>query len=207
MHLSQSVQLIDVCLGDETYSTHSPGAARAKRMMASLTGVTVTLLGTLSVVAQGSTATTQSPTASASVQASASVYPGSATYSYLGCYNETTGNPDLGNVRALAGGNMTASNSMTVEQCMAFCGSNKYAGLEYGRECWCSDTLNSFAQKLPDLNCSLTCSGDKTEVCGGFLALTTYQRKADAKSHGYRLTHWSSVMLLLFCCFGVYAVV
>lgn len=90
-------------LGDEIYP--------AKRMMALIIRVLVTLLGALSIVAQSSTPTTQSPTSSLTAQASASVYPGSATYSYLGCYNETTGNPDVGNVRALAGGNMVRSSS------------------------------------------------------------------------------------------------
>jgi len=56
---------------------------------------------------------------------------------------------------------------MTVEQCFALCGSRTFAGLEYGRECWCSNVLNSYAEKLSDGNCSLTCSGDKKEVCGG----------------------------------------
>ena len=58
---------------------------------------------------------------------------------------------------------------MTVEQCFAFCGTSSFAGLEYGRECWCSNVLNTYAEKLTDANCSLTCRGDKTEVCGGVL--------------------------------------
>ena len=63
----------------------------------------------------------------------------------------------------------TASDTMTVEQCLSFCGGLEYVGLEYGRECWCSAKLNSYAPKLPDDKCSSPCSGDKAEVCGGSL--------------------------------------
>lgn len=63
---------------------------------------------------------------------------------------------------------------MTVNQCLSFCGDDKYAGLEYGRECWCADMLNSYATKLPDASCSLTCTGDVTEVCGGSLMLVSF---------------------------------
>ena len=57
------------------------------------------------VSAQPSSPTTTSPS-STSTQALASIVPGSAAYGYFGCYNETTSNSNVGNVRALAGGNM-----------------------------------------------------------------------------------------------------
>ena len=59
---------------------------------------------------------------------------------------------------------------MTVQTCLTQCSSgagNVFAGLEYGRECWCAPDLNSFANKLPDANCTLPCAGNTTEVCGG----------------------------------------
>ena len=58
---------------------------------------------------------------------------------------------------------------MTVSMCLAFCGDSTYAGLEYGRECWCASELNTNAAKLPDANCTLACMGDNTEICGGSL--------------------------------------
>lgn len=52
----------------------------------------------------------QDPTSSASsassTGATASILLDTASYSYIGCYNETTGNPSVGNTRALASGNM-----------------------------------------------------------------------------------------------------
>ncbi|MCJ1463627.1 hypothetical protein MMC07_002235 [Pseudocyphellaria aurata] len=102
----------------------------------------------------------------------ANIAPGNSVYAYYGCYNETTGDPSVGNKRALAGGSMTSSTSMTIQTCLAQCNSgagNVFAGLEYGRECWCAPDLNAFANKLPDTNCTLPCAGNATEVCGGAL--------------------------------------
>lgn len=77
-------------------------------------------------------------------------------YTYAGCWNETTGIPGGGGARALQQGqtvscisripcssrlealltcvgNQTASNVMTIDECLSFCGdSSQYAGLEYG---------------------------------------------------------------------------
>ncbi|KAI4154363.1 MAG: hypothetical protein L6R39_001390, partial [Caloplaca ligustica] len=52
-----------------------------------------------------SPATTTSAAAQ-SAPSSAAVVPGTSTYSYLGCYNETTGDSATGNARALSGGSM-----------------------------------------------------------------------------------------------------
>lgn len=75
-------------------------------MIAPIACLIFVLVGASTVLAQHPSPTAQSSTASTPAQAFASVYPGSATYDYLGCYNETTGDADVGNVRALAGGNM-----------------------------------------------------------------------------------------------------
>ncbi|MCJ1306187.1 hypothetical protein MMC08_009005 [Hypocenomyce scalaris] len=109
----------------------------------------------------------QTPTSSSAPTATlsyASIVPSTTSYTYTGCYNETTGDAAAGDVRALAGGSMNASDTMTVELCLQFCGSYTYAGLEYGRECWCSSLLNSNSVKLPDANCTLRCSGDQSEA-------------------------------------------
>ena len=71
----------------------------------------------------------------------------------------------------------SASDTMTVEQCLAFCGQTEYAALEYGRECWCAATLNVYAPKLADADCSLTCTGDGSQLCGGSLKLVPPQER------------------------------
>ena len=65
---------------------------------------------------------------------------------------------------------MEGLDSMTAAQCLSFCGAGKgFAGLEYGRECWCAGNLNANAGKVPDADCNTPCMGDGTEVCGGTL--------------------------------------
>ena len=65
----------------------------------------------------------------------------------------------------------TESDAMTIDVCMNFCANAgqraTYAGLEYGRECWCAISLNVNAAKLPDANCSLPCEGEEGVACGG----------------------------------------
>ena len=63
------------------------------------------------VVVVAQSADTTSPSSPSST--GASIIPSTASYDYLGCYNETTSNPSVGNVRALAGGNMVR----TVNRC------------------------------------------------------------------------------------------
>lgn len=67
------------------------------------------------------------------------IYNSSSTYSYLGCYNETTGLAGTNGARALNGGTSeVGKGNMTVEMCLGFCGGEAgprymYAGLEYSR--------------------------------------------------------------------------
>lgn len=90
--------------------------------------------------AQTSTSTTSSaaPSGSAAItpatSVNATIYPGDSTYTYYGCYNETTLINGTAGLRALSGGADETSDSMTVETCLKFCQSNgggAFAGLEY----------------------------------------------------------------------------
>lgn len=62
---------------------------------------------------------------------------------------------------------------MTGETCIAFCNSKGYnvAGTEYSSECYCGTVLPSLAQES---DCSMACSGDSSEACGGPARLTVY---------------------------------
>lgn len=75
---------------------------------------------------------------------------------------------------------------MSVSYCLTFCGTSKYAGLEYGRECYCSPYLNSLSKQLPDANCTKPCASDPTQICGGDLALTLYVHKNNTSGAGGR---------------------
>lgn len=74
---------------------------------------------------------------------------------------------------------------MSISYCLTYCGAAQYAGLEYGRECYCSPYLNSLSAKLPDSKCTVPCASDAMQVCGGALALTLYVHK-NATSGGVR---------------------
>ncbi len=53
---------------------------------------------------------------------------------------------------------------MTAQECAAHCADYSYFGVEYGRECWCGNRrpLNP----APAAECSFTCAGDSTQLCG-----------------------------------------
>ncbi|KAL8963334.1 MAG: hypothetical protein Q9183_005024, partial [Haloplaca sp. 2 TL-2023] len=91
-------------------------------------------------------------------------------YTAQGCYSEATSG------RALTG---TAfyNDLMTVEKCAAACSSFTWFGVEYGRECFCGNTLN--AGSAPAVSgCDFKCPGDSTQTCGGRNRLNMYQRPA-----------------------------
>ncbi|KAI2640761.1 WSC domain-containing protein [Hypomontagnella submonticulosa] len=114
-------------------------------------------------------------------------------YKYIGCYSETTFSTPRS--RALDGPYYTVPGSMTVEACFTFCSharngnrSNdegwRYAGLEFSRECWCGDRLNSHSYHLIDAVCDTPCDGANTTVCGGHLALTLYNTTEKSDDNG-----------------------
>lgn len=92
------------------------------------------------------------------------------TYVSQGCYAEaTTG-------RLLSGSTYTNSTGMTVESCVAYCskGSYNYAGVEYGKECYCGNSLSSTATTYDVSQCNMLCTGNKREFCGAASKLNVY---------------------------------
>jgi iron transport multicopper oxidase len=79
-------------------------------------------------------------------------------YSYIGCYTEAT------SIRALTGKSYY-NDSMTVEMCYTQCTGFVWFGLEYSRECYCGNILQTGSVLSTSGNtCSLTCLGDATEL-------------------------------------------
>ncbi|GAB0139576.1 hypothetical protein EsHS_00000225 [Epichloe bromicola] len=126
---------------------------------------------------------------------SVSIYTQSRTYSYHGCYNETTEIDGSDHSRALSGGaNTVRKGEMTVPACLDFCAKGDdgtqylYAGLEWSRqvlidapsteECWCSQKIAGISKKLDDAECNFPCEGNKTFACGGSLKLSVYKLSA-----------------------------
>lgn len=139
---------------------------------------TPTVFSTTTTVATTSVATTPAVINTTTTVATTSTTP--ATFSptpsqalnngwvYLGCANET-------NPRALNQAGYTNATSMTVESCQSFCATNNYglAGLEYRTECFCGNALQQYSQ-VGFTGCTLPCSGNASEICGGSSRLSVY---------------------------------
>ncbi|KAF2667566.1 WSC-domain-containing protein [Microthyrium microscopicum] len=77
-----------------------------------------------------------------------------------------------------------AGDTMTVETCLTFCQGYTFAGLEYGQECYCGNTVA--ADRAPQAGilgeCNMKCKGDSTEFCGGPAALSLYKACASTSN-------------------------
>ncbi|RMY39179.1 hypothetical protein D0865_12898 [Hortaea werneckii] len=111
---------------------------------------------------------------------SVTALPSAHGYTYAGCWNETVNVPNSGGERALSD-MASANNTMTVSSCLEFCsrGDNgttmNYAGIEYGRECYCGQYLSALSEEInATAHCVYSCNGNSSELCGGRLALTLY---------------------------------
>lgn len=74
---------------------------------------------------------------------------------------------------------------MTIPLCLSECEDYNYAGVEYGRECWCGDVLNlagdvpSAGEARPgelvdDEDCRFLCPGNSTQFCGAGVRMSVY---------------------------------
>ena len=74
---------------------------------------------------------------------------------------------------------------MTVEKCAVACGKFAYFGVEYGRECYCADTMHLGSLVAGEEECSFPCPGNSGQTCGagnvsavGLLHLDSLLQKA-----------------------------
>ncbi|CAG8663232.1 13255_t:CDS:1, partial [Ambispora gerdemannii] len=92
---------------------------------------------------------------------------------YQGCFQ------DGPSCRTLNGIPPQVRNSMKIDDCINFCNQNnfKYAGLEDGYQCFCGNdyTVNGQASGAPDEQCSTSCVGNSSQICGGPFALSIYK--------------------------------
>ncbi|KAK1782113.1 hypothetical protein QBC45DRAFT_345145 [Copromyces sp. CBS 386.78] len=96
--------------------------------------------------------------------------PGVNGFSHLGCYSEgTTGRTLTFGVGTIPGA------SMTVGKCTAACDSSgyKYAGVEFGGECFCGNRISNGGAPATS-GCTMLCNGNSTEFCGGGNRLNIY---------------------------------
>ncbi|KAH8881499.1 WSC-domain-containing protein, partial [Thozetella sp. PMI_491] len=110
------------------------------------------------------------------------IISGGGSSGWVGCYTEASA---TGGASRTLGGASYASNNMSLKACEKFCISEgmktvqktpfKYWGTEYGRECYCGDTVSKGATKVDKRECQQACLGNKHDVCGGALLVSIYQ--------------------------------
>ncbi|KZL71724.1 WSC domain containing protein [Colletotrichum tofieldiae] len=96
-------------------------------------------------------------------------------YKLVSCWTEASGG------RALTGAAF-AYDGMTLDSCMANCTGFDYWGTEYGRECYCGNSLAASTTSAPLSDCSMQCSGDSTQYCGAGNRIELYSTTATRSS-------------------------
>ena len=86
------------------------------------------------------------------------------------CYKDSS-NRILKSRHKIAG-----DSSLTIEKCQEFCFEKNYlyAGVQYANECFCGNAINP---KIlgPKTDCNYACSGDSSQICGGFWRMNIYK--------------------------------
>ncbi|CBJ28221.1 conserved unknown protein [Ectocarpus siliculosus] len=83
---------------------------------------------------------------------------------YLGCFGDSQADRVFSVV--------TGSGSMTTAICASTCADYAYYGTQFGGECWCGN--NAAYDVYGEATCDMGCTGDSSEKCGGFNAMSVY---------------------------------
>lgn len=96
-----------------------------------------------------------------------------AGWSSIGCLTD-------GGTRTFDGYSFTSS-KMTYALCATTCGSKgfNFAGVSYGRECYCGNTQRAAAKLVANTDCNVACAGDMYSKCGGSWRLSAFAAIAD----------------------------
>jgi hypothetical protein len=149
-------------------STTSSSSASSTSSSVSSTSSNAIIPSTRTTIVSSSSPTTLS-TITSSVSSSSTALSLPTGFSSYGCFVD-------GNPRALAY-SAGSTNTNTPYNCASTCQSlgYKYAGTEYGRECWCANAAPTTSAKSTD--CNMACSGDNTQSCGAGNRLSVYVDK------------------------------
>jgi len=109
-----------------------------------------------------------------------SIEPSSGSWVSLGCYSDNV------NGRALTFGTspVGGASKNSVESCTAACSAAGYslAGMEYSDECYCGNAIVNGGAPAAASSCSMVCSGNSSEFCGGPNRLNVYSNTASPTS-------------------------
>ncbi|KAK2740537.1 hypothetical protein FQN57_006040 [Myotisia sp. PD_48] len=94
-----------------------------------------------------------------------------ADWSYAGCYVD-------GIDGRIMAHQLPDSDDLTIESCIAGCLGAGYtvAGLQYTRQCFCDYYVRNESPLTSDSECSMQCSGDATQDCGGPNRMSVYSK-------------------------------
>ncbi|KAF9560056.1 WSC-domain-containing protein [Agrocybe pediades] len=92
----------------------------------------------------------------------------------IGCYS------DVPSARTLRVASFTDVNNMTIEACLAFCtpAGYKFSGVEFARECYCDNVIESPGVPTSSSTCNMPCAGNANEICGGAGGINIFQNTA-----------------------------
>lgn len=84
---------------------------------------------------------------------------------------------DGGNNRILTGLQLLGQQGLSVDKCLVTCeeAGFKYAGVEFGQECYCGNTWARANIWVDDGTCDMPCNGNSSETCGGGDRIDLYE--------------------------------
>jgi hypothetical protein len=114
------------------------------------------------------TVSSTAPAASTSSSSTAAGTPAPVTsglasgWSYSGCYVDQTNGRILSNQQP-------DSSTLTPQSCISACSAAGYsvAGVEYADQCFCGNAIVNGGTKSSSGGCTMACSGDSADSCGG----------------------------------------
>lgn len=95
----------------------------------------------------------------------------------VGCYNEGP------NGRALPDFFFEDDVLMTIDKCVGLCPNYTFLGLEYGVQCWCSNSIQNGAFPVDNGQCDTVCAGNAQQICGSDDTLSLYMSPPPPPPH------------------------
>ncbi|KAL5337978.1 hypothetical protein BJX70DRAFT_399072 [Aspergillus crustosus] len=122
------------------------------------------------------TSTTSKASSSSTPSSSTSGQPTPTTLAEIDDFSATDCLSDNNDNRILVGDDDESSSDMTPEECIKLAqdGGWRYAGVEYGSECYVGNTLHTDDKDSKD-GCTMPCSGDEKQQCGGEGLIQIYE--------------------------------
>ncbi|XP_022312919.2 sialate:O-sulfotransferase 2-like isoform X2 [Crassostrea virginica] len=90
----------------------------------------------------------------------------SDNYERVGCVKEISGR-----ILREKAGNLKPNSPW---HCQKFCAGYRYFGVEFGKECFCGNTIG--LPVITSSKCTMTCEGNRLLTCGGSSVIDVYQR-------------------------------